>query len=332
MRVNLRTPHTGLLRFARGFLILVGVLAVSRSADAAGVAGLMDWDAPEACPGALDVYARLSSVLGYEPDTLGKLSRVRGSVVPTANGYRLVLETFESGRRSSRLFEAASCDDLADAAALAIALAMAPPGVAAPEPEPSPPEEAPPTTPALEAAGASAAGSGAETWHARGFAAVSAVLEYGALPEPAPGVAIDGGVALGAVSLGAYGVLLGTQLQEVAPAQSVQFALWFAGVRGCHPLLERALELEACASFEAGRFSARGVDLQRVGSSNDLWLAAGGALAARWAFTGSFGMELRAEPMLPLVRKEYTVNGSEDVHAPAVLSTRLYLGLVLLGG
>jgi hypothetical protein len=251
----------------------------------------VDFDAPDACPGALDVYGRLSSVLGYEPETLGKLSRVRGSVVPAASGYRLVLETFESGRRSSRLFEAASCDDLADAAALAIALAMAPPSAPALEPPPMPnaPAPSPTANPTLEAPGTNPVTSGAEAWRARGFAAASVVLEYGALPGPAPGVAIDGGVRLGSFSLGAYGVLLGTQVQQVAPAQNVQFSVWFAGVRGCSLLLERRLELEACASLEAGRLSALGLDLQPARSSDDPWLAAGGALAARWPFTGSLG-------------------------------------------
>ena len=59
---------------------------------------------------------------------------------------------------------------------------------------------------------------------------------------------------------------------------------------------------------------------------------AGRCLAARWPFTGSVGLELRVEPMLPLMRKEYTVNGNEAVHAPAALSSRLYLGLTLIGG
>ena len=157
-------------------------------------------------------------------------------------------------------------------------------------------------------------------------------MEYGALPGPAPGVAVSGGVRLGRVSLGAYGALLGSQLHEVAPAQNVQFALWFAGVRGCYALLERAFELDACASFEAGRFDALGIGLQPARNSHDPWLAAGGGIAARWPLAGSVGIELRAEPVLPLMRKEYTVNGNESVHTPAVLSSRLYLGLTLLGG
>jgi hypothetical protein len=320
-------------------LAVLGALGAARTASASGAAALIEWDAPEACLGALDVYARLSSVLGYEPETLGKLSHVRGSVVRTANGYRLVLEAFEQGRRSSRLFEAARCDDLGDAAALAIALALAPPVTERTEPPPPPAESAAgplETAPALaaEAPGADlrAAAQPGQAWRVRGFAGASAVFEYGALPALAPGVAVAGGVTLGAVSLGAYGVLLGSQLQQVAPEQSVQFSLWFAGVRGCYRLLDSKLELDACASFEAGRFGALGLDLQQAQNVTDPWLAVGAALAARWLFTDSVGIELRAEPALPLVRKEYTVNGSESVHAPAGLSSRLYLGLTLVGG
>jgi hypothetical protein len=274
-------------------------------------------------------------VLGYEPETLGKLSQVRGSVVRTPTGYRLVLEAFERGRRSSRSFEAASCDDLGDAAALAIALAMAPPGTGAAQPSAasaaSGAAEAAPTV-AEEAPRAGLPAASGEAWRVRGFAGASAVVESGALPRPAPGVAIAGGVRLGAVSLGGYGVLLGSQQRRVAPAQSVQFDLLFAGVRGCYALLERALELDACASLEAGRMRALGLNLDPAQNLTDPWLAPGAALAARWPFAGSVALELRVEPTLPLLRKEYTVNGSESVHAAAVVSSRLYLGLTLIGG
>jgi hypothetical protein len=316
---------------------VLATLGSARAAWAARAAALIEWDAPETCLGASDVYARLSSLLGYEPETLGKLSHVRGSVVRTTNGYRLVLEAFEQGRRSSRLFEAASCDDLGDAAALALALALAPPvtdvGPQASSTASATAAEAA-TTLAVEEARAKlpSAANSTEAGRVRGFAAAGAVVEDGALPGPAPGVGIAGGVRLGSVALGAYGVLLGSQLHQVAPAQSVQFALWFAGVRGCYTLLERTLELDACISFEAGRFGALGLDLQQARNTSDPWLAAGAALGARWPLTGFVGIELRAEPALPLRRKEYTVNGSESVHAPAVLSSRLYLGLTLVGG
>ena len=109
---------------------------LTRPALAQSPAALVEWEAPEACPGAASVYERLTLALGYEPQTLGKLSRVRGVVVPHGAGYQLSLEVFEVGRRSSRWMEAASCEDLVDAAVLAITLALAPDSAAASPPCP----------------------------------------------------------------------------------------------------------------------------------------------------------------------------------------------------
>jgi hypothetical protein len=325
----------GILHLRRGAALLVTLvsLLVARAGRASAAASLIEWDAPAACRGALDVFGRLSSVLGYEPETLGRLSRVRGSVVQTATGYRLVLETFEHERRSSRLFEAASCDDLVDAATLAIALAMAP---------------APPDTALADSNAAREARSGSERSAApldvapstgnppaaaprlRPFAAANALLEYGALPRLGTGIAVGGGARLGALSLGGYGVLIGSERLRVAPAQDVEFDLLFGGLRACYALFDRALRFDACTAVEVGRFSALGLSLAPAREARDPWLAAGGALEAVWPLSGALGIQLRAEPMLPLIRKQYTVNGSENVHAPASLSSRLYLGLTLL--
>src|SRR5438046_2078410 len=77
-------------------------------ASALPPASIVEWDAPEACPGALDVYRRLDAVLGAATTTLGRLSRVRGTVARTPSGYRLSLEVSERGRRSSRVLESQS--------------------------------------------------------------------------------------------------------------------------------------------------------------------------------------------------------------------------------
>lgn len=71
----------------------------------------------------------------------------------------------------------------------------------------------------------------------------------------------------------------------------------------------------------------RGLDLQGAREVSDVWLAAGAALDARWALASAVAIDVRAEPMLPLERKEYTVNGSDVVFAPSRVSARLYLGL-----
>jgi hypothetical protein len=305
-------------------------LSVARAAFASTAASLIEWDAPAACRGALDVYGRLSSVLGEEPETLGRLSHVRGSVVQTPKGYRLVLETLEQGRRSSRLFEAASCDDLVDAAALAIALAMAPDTpLAGSSADPEPASDLEQSTIPLDSA-PSGANPPSTAPRLRAFASANALIEYGALPRLGMGVAVSGGARLGALSFGAYGVLLASERLRVAPAQNVEFDLSLGGLRACYALFERAPRLDACAAFEAGRFNALGLSLAPAREAHDLWAAAGGALQAEWPLSGALGIQLRAEPMLPLIRKQYTVNGSESVHAPAALSSRLYLGLTLL--
>lgn len=327
--------------------------SLSRPAAAASVASRVEWEAPEGCAGALELHARLSQLLGYEPESLGKLSRVRGSVVKTASGYRLVLETFERDRRSSRLFEAERCDDLTDTAALALALAIAPePAASVASPatslgaEPTSDTDAARLAPAEAgdlAAGAAggdagaAADTGSEAPSARGFAAAHALVEGGALPRLTPGVAVSAGVNVGALSIAAQGALFGAQTSSVAPGQDVEFDLFAGGLRGCWALLGgvqlgRAPRLNACACLEAGRYRGRGLGLTPARQARDLWLAAGAALDLEWPLGPALGVQLRAEPMLPALRKQYTINGSEDVHAPDTLSARLYLGLVLMGG
>jgi len=324
------------LRLARLASAVLLALSLSRTASAAGAASLIEWDAPEGCLGALDVYARLSALLGREPETLGKLSQVRGSVVQTAKGYRLVLEAFEPARRSSRLFEAERCDDLVDAAAVAIALAIAPEEASRLAPSAlahaDPGADARGERSSAEAATPSDAAASNESPRPaaprlRGVASAGAVIEQGALPRLSPGFAVGGGVEWDTVSLGAYATLLASQTLRVAAGENVEFDLLFAGLRACHALRDRPPALSACASFEAGRMRALGLDLQQANEARDLWLAAGASVDARWPLSGALAIQLRAEPMFPLDRKEYTVNGSESVHAPARLSSRLYLGL-----
>lgn len=311
-------------------LLMAWPLGVAR---AGGATGLIEWDAPEGCPGALDVYARLSNVLGREPDTLGKLSRVRGTVLRAGAGYRLVLEALEHERRSSRLFEAASCDDLVDAATLAIALALAPeragrvPGEPGAPPSASavPLTAAPPAPSVAADREPSASEPGVTSFG--GLANAAAVLEYGALPRAAPGLAVGAGLLFGAASVHLQGVWLAPQRLSVAPAREIELQLMLAGLRGCRELRSTAPRLDACLAIEVGQMRGRGLDLQGAREVSDVWLAAGAALDARWALASAVAIDVRAEPMLPLERKEYTVNGSDVVFAPSRVSARLYLGL-----
>jgi hypothetical protein len=298
----------------------------------AGVASLLEWEAPAGCPGALDLRSRLQALLGYEPETLGKLSRVRGSLVRASRGYRLSLEVFEEGRTSSRLLESASCDELTDAAAIAIVLAMAPDAARStaeiPESKgheatrtPDEPRPAPSVTPKDPA-------STRAPW--RGFAEAGAVVQLGPLPEAGAGLELAAGARSGSLALGGYAVLLGSEQVEVAPAQSVEFELLVAGARGCYAVRGASPRLDACAGFEAGRLRATGVGLSPSRRFSNAWIAPGVAASAEWPLAGSLALVLRADSALPLFRERYTVDESETVHAPAWWSARLSLGLCLL--
>jgi hypothetical protein len=308
-------------------------------ATAQAASALVEWEAPDACPGASAVFERLSASLGYEPQTLGKLTRVRGDVVPSAHGYRLSLEVSESGRRSSRWLEAPSCEDLVDAAVLAITLALAPENAAQPAPPLSPAEGASSASSASAPRHAGEAHAGidlpprqdpggeASAVPVRGVASLGVVTELGALPEPALGLSVSAGAHWPAWSAEAYGMLFGSQRLRPRPGQSIDFELSVAGLRGCHRWLASPWAIDSCGGVEAGRWEAFGAALQAARRSRDLWLAPVASLSGSLSLTQTLALELRAEAALPLTRKRYIINENEDVHTPSAVSWRLTAGL-----
>jgi hypothetical protein len=303
------------------------LLLLSRSVRAGDEPTLrIVWDAPASCPGARALDQRLRTSLGSDPAELGRLGLVQASVEQELRGYRLTLAVHDAGRVSERVFEAAVCADLVEAAAVAITLALQAPVVSAPLPaaesaaphEPAPPaarDEAPPAEPS-RAPGA-----------LRGSLGAAGVLDVGSLPAPALGVGVAAQVALGAWSLGPYGVLLASQRESVRASEQVEFGLWLAGLRGCYAPLAGALELAGCAAFEAGRFHAQGVALSTARSVQDPWLAPSVGLRGGWRITPGLRLGLALDAIAPLGRKQYAVNVTEYVHAPSALGGRFSLGL-----
>jgi hypothetical protein len=321
----------------------LGALCCFAWAARASAAIPIEWEAPQGCPGTDVVLTELERALGHDPAELGSVSRVRGVVVAAGSSdgarYRLTLELVDAGTRSSRSFDAERCEDLARAAALAVALAVhARPeagegtaaeasgagldGVAAAGVTEMPAESvaADGSTPDREAAG-----SRRPSWSA----GAGAVLDMGALPEPAAGVGVGARMAVAPFELGVSGVFLPSQTQAVAAGSSVEFGLMAAGFRACLRLLDRSLVVAGCLAGEAGQLSASGVGLQPGRDVHDVWLAAGPAALARTAFAGPLQLELLAEPLLPLARKQYAVDTTDVVHSPSVVDLRLQLWLII---
>jgi hypothetical protein len=314
------------------------LLAPALLAPALAAAPPLEWEAPERCPSAQAANEKLREALGHEASELGSVSRVRGVIVAESVGYRLTLEVVDAGRRSLRSFHAERCEDLAGAAALAIALAVHPAAAAndgatgAPGSAESAVEEVPVAPRAEEMAGdrgdaelTASSGSWTPSWSA----GASGVLDVGALPDPALGVGVEVRAALGRLELDVHGLLLPRQRRPVGDAESVELGLMAAGLRACVRLLEDGLVVGACLGGEAGRFTATGVGLEPGREARDVWLAIGPALFGRTAFAGPLQLELWAEPLLPLARKQYAVNETQLVHSPSVVDLRVQVGLVI---
>jgi hypothetical protein len=308
-------------------LLAVSGLALSLASSARAsdeVSLRIAWDAPEDCPGARALDARLRETLGGDPAELGRLGLVQARVEREPSGYRLTLAVHDGGRVSERVFDAAACADLVEAAAVAITLALQAPLASTPEPAsepraPEPRDQAPPAEPERA--------HGALRWSL----GAGAVLDVGSLPSPAPGLGVQGRASLGAWSLAPYGVLLASQREAVRAGGQVELGLWLAGLRGCYTVLAGTLGFAACAAFEAGRFHAQGVALSPGRSVNDPWLAPAVGLDAGWELSRALRLSVGLDAVAPLLRKQYAVNVNENVHAPSALSGRFWLGLSFMG-
>jgi hypothetical protein len=313
--------------------VLAAACAVLPRARADTPQWRIEWEAPSTCPDSRAMYERLRKRLGDEAIS-GELPRVRGVIVPIGKGQRLHLDIEEDGRRSSRVISGGDCDELVDAAVLAITLALQGDAtVATLDGAPSNPLSEQAGTPVLddgrldgpESAPRSPVGAS----KLRVSAAVEAVLDLSALPEPAPGLAIAVRGELDRFGLSAYAAWLPAQRLSVRANEFVDFELVTGGVRACHDLFEGVIRGDACAVLEVGRLAASSADLDSSRDVANLWLATGAALELRQRVLQGLEVQLRAEPLVPLLRKQYAVNREERVHAPAPLDARLSLGLAI---
>ncbi len=321
----------------RSSLVGVFLASIFQASPAAAVIPL-EWDAPEGCPTTVVVLDELRQALGHDPVDLGRVSRVRGVVVAdtaaSPRHFRLTLEVAYAEQRSVRTFEAGRCEDLGRAAALAIAIAVhserdgggPPVGVTEVDVPPSASASAP--SDAGEAAHSESEAPRSPSWSG----AAHAVLDAGALFEPAIGVGVGARAALAPFELSLMGVFLPNQRQAVGLADSVQLGLVAAGLRACVRVLDAALVVGGCIAGEAGRFTARGVGLTPGREVHDLWLAVGPSALARTAFAGPLQLELLVEPLLPLARKQYAVNGTDVIHSPSAVDLRVQVGLSIGAG
>jgi hypothetical protein len=307
----------------------------------------MAWNVPAGCPDARAVDERARSLASVDATRWARAGQVRGRIVAAAGGWALSLQIERAASPAlpslpgagpsrdaspARVFHAADCSELGEAAAVAIALALggadAAPAAAAADAkagEAAPPAPAPPASDAAHDEGGAALASELRTIGAA--ARAEALLDTATLGGLAFGVAAEAGVRWRAIGLRAYGLGLPSREVRLAPSQSVELSLWAAGLRGCYRAAAGLPLVDVCGGAEVGAFGAAGRGLADARERRDVWAA------TTWGTW--FGLDVaehlqagaRLEAVIPLSRERYYVNQNDRVHEMREASLRLALSL-----
>ncbi|HTV22416.1 MAG TPA: hypothetical protein VMG12_27195, partial [Polyangiaceae bacterium] len=207
-----------------------------------------------------------------------------------------------SGASAQRQLNAASCEELVDALALAIALASGAQAAsddalpasseAAPAPEAAPSIDAPSAKPETE----SAAEAPAESL--RAGVELSALADTGSLPGAGFGAAVSAQLAWRSLELRAQGILLPGReavIDANAPGSpGGRLSLIAGALSVCTPLSEaRFVDVSACVGAELGRLSGTGTRVPAPHERHRPWAAARLDLGARWPLPNlPLGVEL----------------------------------------
>lgn len=318
--------------------------ALEPAPEAPARAPRLSWRAPPSCPDEAAVASRLRDTLGSELASFGQDWHVQGQVQRSSGGqWRLVLELREPEHPSAaparqRVLHARHCQDLVEAAAVAVALALgdardvaassSPEPPPAPDPAPPPSTPAPGATPGIDLASSTAAAHEQPALPRTLNASLEAVLDTASVS----GVALGGSLALGGwlgdLGLDVHGLWLPEREKEIAAQQRADFSLLAAGARLCYRAWGSAqgLGLAACGGMELGRFTAEGYGLVAADRVRDTWLAPSLGVDVRGKLIGHLAAVSRLELLAPLRRQTYRVDLSEPVHEIPTLTVRWSLG------
>lgn len=261
------------------------------------------WNAPEDCPDAASVTARLDEYLGHATAT-GEPARVDAEVRRLGDGPWELTLRFEGRPEDPRVLTNATCEGLAEAAVVVVAIVVTPD--AAEPVQPSEPSE--PTVPALPREPAPEPPAPAPTPVASTAAAdresapparpvelsVAALAGVGFGPVPvgfaiAPALAVTGPrwrVALSAI----YEPPRSLRLADL-PESGSDLMHWAIGPEACWlPRVRPRLAIPVCGGVELGRLEATPVELVDGRPRRSPWAAA----------TVAVGLRARVHPRVAL--------------------------------
>jgi hypothetical protein len=269
------------------------------------------WPTRADCPDQTHVLQRIEAQLARKLGEGGVTLRADALIARDEAGYRLTLRTERGKERGERVFQAASCAEVSNAAALLIALTAEAPAPVPFAVEPAPPS-APPSPSYLLRAGA--------------------VAERGSLPRITAGAELAVALAWQRAQAGLAVLWLPAVYSERnAQGARVSATLWTTRASYCHDLVGRRLHLLGCAGAELGRATGRGNDLRDPSARHYFWGAGFASLRVVSELTQQLHLYLEPGLAVPIVRRRYTSRSGEGqrdevLHTPSVVSARLGFG------
>jgi hypothetical protein len=283
-------------------------------------AGSLRWTVAEDCPDAQALQAELRRVLADPAGVLATFD-IEGAVVrDQARGYTLWLQLWSPGmgeKPAVRELQGATCEELLEAAVVAVALAA---DAARSEVAPAFDSESPFPRSASSAV-AAVPRAPAVAW----LLGASALLDTAVLPAAALGSELQLAFTYRGFRFGLGGGWIPTSSRSIGAAGRADFGLLFGEARGCGqlPLGAAGALAYVCATFEVGRLSAAWQRSTRSTAWRAVAAGVGGSLplGSPLALAGSFDL------LAPLTRPVFMVNGV-DVFQSARLAWRAQLGLI----
>jgi hypothetical protein len=267
-----------------------------------------EWTAPDGCPSADAVEARIDGLLGGRAaERTKQVLRVRAEVARDEL-WRVTLDTLLAEAHGHRTLESSTCEGIANATALIVALMIDPTAVANHAPEASEATERKPTVappPPL-----SPVSTPRTTFLLVGAGATGTL---GLLP--APDAVLSG--EIGAVGPGwrvelraGYGVRH-VSSDERAGGHGEFHQIVLATLNGCLTGARGIAEVGACADVESGVVHGTGVGTRDASDEYQPWLAAGAGAFVALRVSRSVAFPIHVDAMVPLWRPTYVFTNVE---------------------
>lgn len=297
----------------------------------------LGWHAPSECPDEAAARAAIDELLQGRTPPGDRRVVADVAIEPGGRGWRARVRIDDGTSVGERDLEAASCDEVGEAAALIVAMAVDPRLAGDATPDEPPADEPPIPTPPPEATDSDTEADGS-----RGVAIA---------PAPSPPVEPErerkrralklflragGGVGFGSVSTVAGVVMLAVALgghrwrmeldadvwtPRTSPqddAIGVRVLGWTLGVRGCGSPLARKLEIPLCAGMRAGALHGRGAGPIESRSERSPWITATAGVGLWGWIAPRFALALDVDGFVSITQPAFDLQPSGfTVRAPA---------------